>query len=334
LGWGIGTARGGVFIMSVVRCPRCRDEVTLPAKASSKALVRCPLCLEEYLLAEALAHAPPTLLVIGGEESGAVAPGAQQVDDGYQLTGGGFSAGILDASAPATAAAMPARPVLRSGGRPRKKEKNPIVEAIKVVLGGVVGLSLGLLILWWVLGMDVDMGPVVAKYVPSIVPARFRGQPAVNTAAGPAEQSPQPKTTRTPSQPDGSRANEPALPLPDDLVPPLEREPASAKTQARPKGKTRSALASEDGELQLLPPLGGLPRAEKPLEIGGLTIDDPLAITKSAAKPEPKSENTKSVEETLASPAPPMPDLRDLLPDGPAPAAAPAGDAPPVNRSP
>jgi hypothetical protein len=259
--------------------------VTLPAKASSKALVRCPLCLEEYLLAEALTHAPPTLLVIGGEESGAVATGAQQADDGYQLTGSGFSPGSFDASASATAAAMPARPVLRSGGRPRKKEMNPIIEGIKIVLGGVVGLSLGLLILWWVVGMDVDMGPWVAKYVPSIVPAKFRGQPAVTTAAGPAEQPPPSKTTRTPSQPGGSQANEPALPLPDDSVPPLEREPGSAKTPARPKSKTRSVAASENGELQLFPPLGGLPPAEKPFEIGGLTIDDPLAITKAAAKP-------------------------------------------------
>ena len=38
--------------MTIVRCPRCRDEVSVPAKATARALVRCPLCLEQYLLAE------------------------------------------------------------------------------------------------------------------------------------------------------------------------------------------------------------------------------------------------------------------------------------------
>ena len=322
--------------MSVVRCPRCRDEVTLPAKASSKALVRCPLCLEEYLLAEALTHAPPTLLVIGGAlDSGAAeSDAAAQRADEYRLVGGGFSADVFDASAPATAAAMPARPVVRSGGRPRKKEKNPIIEAIKVVLGGVVGLSLGLLILWWVLGMDVDMGPWVAKYVPSIVPAKFRGQPAVNTVAAPAEQPPLAKATRTPRQTDGPQANEPSRPLPDDSDPPPEREPTVTKKTAQPKSKTPSAAASEDGGLQTLPPLGGSPPAQRPLEIGGLTIDDPLAITRASAKAAPQPTAPKAADEIPVPPQPPMPDLRDLLPDGSAPAAAPAGDAPPVNRSP
>src|SRR5262245_45970899 len=73
--------RDGVRIMSIVRCPRCRDEVTVPAKASGRALVRCPLCLEEYLLAEALTNAPPPLVIIGGEvEQSAIqssAPGTE-----------------------------------------------------------------------------------------------------------------------------------------------------------------------------------------------------------------------------------------------------------------
>src|SRR5207302_4542335 len=53
--------------MTIVRCPRCRDDVTVPSGATVRALVRCPLCLEQYLLAEALANAPPLLVIIGGE---------------------------------------------------------------------------------------------------------------------------------------------------------------------------------------------------------------------------------------------------------------------------
>src|SRR5262245_27096892 len=74
-------------LMSVVRCPRCRDEVTVPSGATSRALVRCPLCMEEYLVAEALANSPPALVIIGGE----VAQEALQLpveSSEYQLAGG------------------------------------------------------------------------------------------------------------------------------------------------------------------------------------------------------------------------------------------------------
>ena len=56
--------------MTIVRCPRCRDEVTVPRHAGSGSLVRCPLCLEQYLLSEALANAPPPLILLsrGAEE--------------------------------------------------------------------------------------------------------------------------------------------------------------------------------------------------------------------------------------------------------------------------
>src|SRR5439155_24459231 len=55
--------------MTIVRCPRCSDEVTLPPRAAGGALVRCPLCLEEYLLAEVAAQVPPALVVISGPTS-------------------------------------------------------------------------------------------------------------------------------------------------------------------------------------------------------------------------------------------------------------------------
>ena len=54
--------------MNIVRCPRCLDDVTVPLRASPKALVRCPLCLEEYPLAEALGGLPPGWLVIDGSD--------------------------------------------------------------------------------------------------------------------------------------------------------------------------------------------------------------------------------------------------------------------------
>src|SRR5688572_2935447 len=110
------------WYMTIVHCPRCRDEVTVPAKASPRALVRCPLCLEEYLLAEALAEMPPALLVVGGEmeeEPALVGGGSVAAEAGgdYSLAGdGGYGAGVFDSSAPAGAAVSPAR-VGKAGAR-------------------------------------------------------------------------------------------------------------------------------------------------------------------------------------------------------------------------
>src|SRR5687767_2226356 len=73
--------------MTIVRCPRCRDEVTVPPGTTARALVRCPLCLEQYLLAEAMANAPPPLVIIGGEvETAAIAPSEEGGE--YRVAGG------------------------------------------------------------------------------------------------------------------------------------------------------------------------------------------------------------------------------------------------------
>ena len=168
--------------MTIVHCPRCRDEVTVPAKASPKALVRCPLCLEEYLLAEALAEMPPALLVVGGEmeeEPALVGAGVAAAEAGGEYTmAGGYGAGVFDSSAPAGATVTPARAGVKPGARPRRKEKSALGEMIKIVLGGVVGLSLGLLVLWWGLRKDpLKLGPQVSPYAPWIVPSEFRHKP-------------------------------------------------------------------------------------------------------------------------------------------------------------
>ena len=49
---------------TITSCPKCTQHVTLPHGAESSDMVRCPLCGAEYTLEEALAKAPPTLVVI------------------------------------------------------------------------------------------------------------------------------------------------------------------------------------------------------------------------------------------------------------------------------
>src|SRR5438067_2233446 len=135
--------------MTIVRCPRCRDEVTVPAKATPRALVRCPLCLEQYLLAEALANAPPPLVIIGGEVEQAAIERSSPGESEYQLAddrrlGQHFTDSPLEASAPAAAAVMAPRPAMRAMPRARRPEKSGLLLLVNYAVGGVMGLSLGL----------------------------------------------------------------------------------------------------------------------------------------------------------------------------------------------
>src|SRR5688572_26794607 len=121
--------------MTIVNCPRCRDEVTVPARASRRALVRCPLCLEEYLLGAAI-ELPPALIVLDGSADGdepelvgagagleaAEAGGRERGGDEYRLSGGSFGE-ALESRPSAGASISPARPAVK-GARPKRKEKS------------------------------------------------------------------------------------------------------------------------------------------------------------------------------------------------------------------
>ena len=157
--------------MTIVRCPRCRDEVTVPPRATPRALVRCPLCLEQYLLAEALANAPPPLVIIGGEVEEAAMQRPIEAESEYQFAVGGYSDDALQATAPATASVALPRPAIKAGRRPRRQEKGGLVFFLSVVAGGLLAAPLAILTLWWVFRVDrLDLGPSVARYAPWIVP--------------------------------------------------------------------------------------------------------------------------------------------------------------------
>lgn len=165
--------------MAIVRCPRCRDEVTVPAMATSRALVRCPLCLEQYLLAEAIANAPPPLVIIGGEVVQAAIDDSPVVGHDYRIA----AAAIESADnhwGHAVAATMPPMQSVRSGRR-RSREPNKVILFFSWIGGGVLGLPLAVLVLWWIFRTDpVELGPTVSAYAPWIVPAQFRGEPVIS----------------------------------------------------------------------------------------------------------------------------------------------------------
>jgi hypothetical protein len=147
-------------------------------------------------LADVLDRLPPMLEIVGGAPA---APSATREDfGGFAATGDEDfkfadtegaapkepSFRFASGNAPTATAASPAvaarpRPAKTAAAmRPRRKEKNALAEAAKVVIGGLVGLMLAQLILWWLPEPyqrdPAELGPKVGKYVPWIVPAEFR----------------------------------------------------------------------------------------------------------------------------------------------------------------
>jgi len=107
-------------------------------------------------------------------------------------TGGFTPLSIETDTSRAPASAAPGR---RRPGVParKRKPKNPVVEGLKIVLGGIAGLAIAQVILWW-LGSSqswpkqradmFQLAPKVARFAPWIVPERYQSErPARDAAA-------------------------------------------------------------------------------------------------------------------------------------------------------
>lgn len=185
--------------MSLAQCTKCNEEVLVPAGASRSAIVRCPLCEAEFPLSEVLDRMPPSFVVVSDPDAGS---------GGAAAASSGFSFGEVDEPADNEPAGFgfdphagpsqePTKSLASPPSRSRKKAppKNAILEIVKIVGGGVAGILLAVLIIWWGVGTDpFGFADDVARYVPFIVPASLHGEPA------PAEDSSEP-------QDDGGEAN-------------------------------------------------------------------------------------------------------------------------------
>jgi hypothetical protein len=265
--------------MTIIRCPRCRDEVSVPQGATSRALVRCPLCLEQYLLSEALNNAPPALVIIGGEveQAAIVSPAA---DEEYRLTGSQGPSAAYQAAAAGSPTTAAVRPAVRTAPRPRPRQGNPLLLLINYVGGGVMGLALGLLVLWWGFQRDpLELGPTFAAYTPWIVPVQFRGKPAADPASG---------MQATELSASSSRTKKPPPPLDE----PLQSLPTY-------------------GTLDQVPGAALSPTIEEPL------LSDPTPAAPSSDIPPPNVVDPASAtsEEAVSTSSAAMPDLVALLPD-------------------
>lgn len=195
--------------MTIANCPRCSEQVSVPESASREATVRCPLCQDEYSLAEALAQLPPSLIVVSDfgqmEAPGTVDDedsewGALNLDDdaveevALAPMEAAASAAPFDFTSGSAPADGKAKAAIRPSSRARKPKGSPIKSILSIVLGGLMAFPIAQLILWYLPGdwkRDFGAGPIVAQYVPQIVPAKFRGNIAkAESNSGAAGESP------------------------------------------------------------------------------------------------------------------------------------------------
>ncbi len=187
-------------------CPQCHFAVQPPLQASANAKLRCPVCQFEILAGDLLQGTSRKWIVIedpGGEdlffdfqphstsipetssnEPTAVAFDRIQVEDHPgELNLVPLDSESLDSASEGAEGAgrrvkdwKRFKPITHDEYQRRRRASKPIwLSLVQVVLGGAAAIPVALLIIWHLLDRDfMGAGPLVGKYVPWIVPDRFR----------------------------------------------------------------------------------------------------------------------------------------------------------------
>lgn len=149
--------------MLIAKCPHCQKSIRVP-EAVKTSQVQCPLCDASYPLEDVLVHLPPELIVLNDNRTqGAakVVPDEESTSEKVTVESSDFGDELsmepiheqpqsakLQPFNFDVAEHLPPTEVL-ARHVPRRKAKNPLLEVIKVGLGGMAGLAIAQLVLWW-----------------------------------------------------------------------------------------------------------------------------------------------------------------------------------------
>jgi hypothetical protein len=242
--------------------------------------------LDEFLLAEVYQALPPFLEVVDdpGEEISSAESAASTEASGFASPDASdlaepapaFSIDRSRDVSPGTSA--PSTKRRRGPARPQRKKKNAAVEVVKIVLGGIAGLVIAQLLLWWMPWQNLrrdpfGLGPSVAGYAPWLVPARFRGGRGTDASAVGADSAAH-------HQFDAANTGHPSasgLPQRDfgDLED-LGQSPSASSVGDKPATEKRSddapLVAAEEDAFELTPdplaPITELPPSVETAELG------------------------------------------------------------------
>ncbi len=198
---------------SIANCPRCNQQVALPASANLDALVQCPVCNEEFPLGrvvdqslpQAILVDPPSVLEVGPADSSSAPPPisaapTRELEAGAADSTASFKVDRVELlpeqpAAESTPESLDAngtlfnQPAFETNAPPalspdlndmptmapltRRRKSNPLRHLIGIVGGGVLGLAAGYLIVLWVRGPSGDFLKVGGQLPPWMVPASF-----------------------------------------------------------------------------------------------------------------------------------------------------------------
>lgn len=178
---------------SLATCVRCGGPVTVPTDANV-IWVRCPHCGEDYpadqlVLVEApeIEVVPPPALVLGDSE--------QQRSSLHSSSDHGLSVPAPTVTTLVEEKIVQIRSPEPSRTPRRRRQKKDPNSFIKVALGGIMGLVIGQLILWWLPQPyrtdPMQLAPKVPTALAFLVPAELRGE------IRPMERFPEGEPTKT-----------------------------------------------------------------------------------------------------------------------------------------
>ncbi len=233
----------------------------------------------------------------------------------------------LEEEAPVAPAVLKPRPTIPSGPArtvapdidfdlstpvPKKAKKgSPLGMLVSVLLGGVGAIPIALMLIWHLLGTDpFETGPIVAQYVPWIVPEGLRGPQAAPMGQLPRMQNPPPVPSEptmsepvdAPTEPTlaGQESSTPAG-IENFTLPPVEPKPSAIPNDKAPEEILDPTIFSQkrpDLEAEAIAMAAAKPIvAEKPAEVmpKPITEVEPMPLDGNSAPP-PKQGKKKGAK--------------------------------------
>ena len=174
-----------------IPCPGCHRTLILAANASLQATLRCRHCSHQFVLGEMIESELGFWEVVDDPQAPepTIAPKSspiQAITEDNAADGEITLANEPEYVSPQALLKQQANkknvdwskfePITHEQfERMRRKSKSPVWSTLSVLLGGLASLPIAALLIWHVLGKDpLQLGPVVGRYVPWIVPEKFR----------------------------------------------------------------------------------------------------------------------------------------------------------------
>jgi len=207
----------------LANCLNCRGLVRIPSNAIASQQVRCPHCSESYFLGQILEGSIPELEIVEEQKADSNVPHVDQIASKSanederevfvvppQLSKGARRNSSRRRSDDSTSnesfnegpsrARSERKPARRGTSRKSSaNQRSPVLEMIKVIIGGALAIPIAYLLVFWVFRQDpLSVGPSIGKVAPFLVPKDLRGDDVIDIQKKKSEAEKLDQETTTP----------------------------------------------------------------------------------------------------------------------------------------